>query len=199
MARAIIVTVLIVAGFAASASLVLAQPEAAASAWDEARWSPYVCGAGIGVVCWLAFLLSHSGIGASGAFAQTAGMIEAAIRGKDRVWNRKFYSETGPGVDWLWMLVAGVIVGSVASSVMSGSFAWVLVPGMWEGAFGPAALPRIATAFAGGMLLGFGARMAGGCTSGHGISGALQLVVSSWVAAACFFIGGVVTAYLIYP
>ncbi|WP_208728336.1 YeeE/YedE thiosulfate transporter family protein [Oceanidesulfovibrio indonesiensis] len=199
MARAIIVTVLMVIGLALPSAFAHAQPEAAASVWSEARWSPYVCGAGIGVVCWLAFLFSHSGIGASGAFAQTAGMIEAAIRGRDRVWNRKFYSETGPGVDWLWMLVAGVVVGSVASSAMSGSFAWVLIPEMWESAFGPSVLPRIATAFAGGMLLGFGARMAGGCTSGHGISGALQLVVSSWVAAACFFIGGVVTAHLIYP
>ncbi|QJT10350.1 YeeE/YedE thiosulfate transporter family protein [Oceanidesulfovibrio marinus] len=185
--------------FAALASLAYGQTEPAASAWTTARWSPYLCGAGIGVICWFTFLLSGTGIGASGAYAQTAGMIEAAIRGKDRVWNRTFYSDTGPGVDWLWMVVAGVIVGAVISSLAAGSFQWMLLPPLWEQAFGPGAVHRLAVSFAGGMLLGFGARLAGGCTSGHGISGALQLVVSSWMAAACFFIGGVITAFLIYP
>ena len=42
------------------------------------------------------------------------------------------------------------------------------------------------------------ARWAGGCTSGHGISGTLQLAVSSWIAAGCFFIGGIATAMLIF-
>jgi hypothetical protein len=46
--------------------------------------------------------------------------------------------------------------------------------------------------------LGLGARWAGGCTSGHGISGTLQLAVSSWVAAGCFFAGGILTAKLIF-
>jgi uncharacterized protein len=53
-------------------------------------------------------------------------------------------------------------------------------------------------ALAGGILLGLGARWAGGCTSGHGISGTLQLSVASWVAAACFFAGGILVAGLIY-
>jgi hypothetical protein len=43
-----------------------------------------------------------------------------------------------------------------------------------------------------------GARLAGGCTSGHGISGALQLSVSSWIALVCFFAGAVTTAHLLY-
>jgi uncharacterized membrane protein YedE/YeeE len=53
-------------------------------------------------------------------------------------------------------------------------------------------------AFIGGVVLGIGARWADGCTSGHGISGTLQLVVSSWVAVICFFIGGVATAFLLF-
>ena len=44
----------------------------------QATWSPYVAGAGIGILSWLAFLLSDKGIGCSTAFARTAGMIEAA-------------------------------------------------------------------------------------------------------------------------
>ncbi len=57
---------------------------------------------------------------------------------------------------------------------------------------------RWIVAFIGGIVMGIGARWANGCTSGHGISGTLQLAVSSWLAAICFFIGGIVTAILIY-
>jgi hypothetical protein len=46
--------------------------------------------------------------------------------------------------------------------------------------------------------MGIGARWAGGCTSGHGISGTLQLAVSSWLAVLCFFAGGVATAMILY-
>ena len=53
-------------------------------------------------------------------------------------------------------------------------------------------------ALAGGFLMGFGSRWAGGCTSGHGISGTLQMAVSSWLAAICFFVGGVAAAMLMF-
>ncbi|MEG6552477.1 YeeE/YedE thiosulfate transporter family protein, partial [Desulfocurvibacter africanus] len=59
-------------------------------------------------------------------------------------------------------------------------------------------LPRLLTAFAGGAIMAFGARVAGGCTSGHGISGTMQLAISSWLALACFFIGGAAVAHMLY-
>ncbi|MFO7902058.1 MAG: YeeE/YedE thiosulfate transporter family protein, partial [Pirellulaceae bacterium] len=71
-------------------------------------------------------------------------------------------------------------------------------PSTWAAAFGPVISLRLVVAFVGGVLMGVGARWAGGCTSGHGISGSLQLAVSSWIAVACFFIGGVVTAMLVF-
>ena len=49
-----------------------------------------------------------------------------------------------------------------------------------------------------GLLVGFGSRIGSGCTSGHGISGTLQLVIGSWIATLCFFLGGVATAWLIF-
>ena len=48
------------------------------------------------------------------------------------------------------------------------------------------------------VFLGFGARWAGGCTSGHGIGGTLQLAVSSWISAVCFFIGGILMAQVLF-
>ena len=53
-------------------------------------------------------------------------------------------------------------------------------------------------AFGGDAITTYGARLAGGCTSGHDISGALQLSVSSWIALACFFLAAVATAHLLY-
>ena len=51
----------------------------------------------------------------------------------------------------------------------------------------------------GGFLVGFGARYAGGCTSGHAISGLSNLQIPSLIAVVGFFIGGLVMIHLLYP
>lgn len=51
----------------------------------------------------------------------------------------------------------------------------------------------------GGFLVGFGARYAGGCTSGHAISGMANLQLSSLVVVVGFFVGGLVSAHLLLP
>ncbi len=163
----------------------------------EVRWSPYVVGIGIGVLSWLTFLLSNKPIGCSTAFARTSGMIGKLFRGK-KIDDMDYYKEFAPSIDWEWVLVLGIVLGSFISAKLSGDFKLITVPGMWAEAFGTAPLPRLITALAGGIFLGFGARWAGGCTSGHGISGTLQLAASSWLAAICFFIGGIAAAFLIF-
>lgn len=162
-----------------------------------ARWSPYVVGVGIGILSWVAFYLSNKPLGCSTAFARTSGMIEMFFR-KEGVTERPYFREFAPVIDWEWMLVLGVVIGAFISASMSGSFAFQAVPDLWTSFFGLRAFPRLIAAFNGGILLGFGARWAGGCTSGHGISGTLQLAVSGWLAVVCFFIGGVLTAFMIY-
>ena len=72
------------------------------------------------------------------------------------------------------------------------------LPPMWIARFGDNIILRAVVAFAGGILMAFGARLAGGCTSGHGISGTLQLNLASWIAVICFFIGGIAVAMLLY-
>jgi hypothetical protein len=161
------------------------------------RWSPYVVGLGIGILSWLAFVLSNKPIGCSTAFARTAGMIEKLFKG-DKTREKAYYKAFAPEVDWEWMLVVGIIAGAFVSAQLSGTFGGQWVPTRWAEAFGSAALPRVLVALLGGVLMGFGARWANGCTSGHGISGSLQLAVSGWIAAVCFFVGGIATAMLIY-
>jgi uncharacterized membrane protein YedE/YeeE len=161
------------------------------------RWSPYVVGIGIGILSWLAFLLSDRIIGCSTAFARTAGMVERIFAG-DKVNQKAYYKKFPPVIDWEWMLVAGILCGSFISAVLSGQFRLEWVPSEWAAAAGGSVLIRWLVALAGGVFIGFGARWAGGCTSGHGISGTLQLALSSWLAVICFFIGGIITAKLIF-
>ena len=161
------------------------------------RWSPYAVGIGIGILSWLAFLLSDKPIGCSTAYTRTSGMIEKIFRGR-KVHERPYYQQFAPTVDWEWMLVLGVIIGAALSAWLSGTWALQWVPEMWRASFGPGVFKRVAVALAGSVCMGLGARWAGGCTSGHGISGTAQLAVSSWLAAACFFAGGIATAFLLY-
>lgn len=162
-----------------------------------AAWSPYIAGAGIGVLIWTVFLLSDHPLGCSTGFSSTAGLVESGLsEGKAR--EMPYYRKFVPSIDWYWMLLAGVVIGAFLSAYLSGTFAVLLVPPLFATTFGTAPYLRFAVALAGGILLGLGARWAGGCTSGHGISGTLQLSLSSWVAAACFFIGGILVAGLLY-
>jgi uncharacterized membrane protein YedE/YeeE len=163
----------------------------------QVRWSPYAAGIGIGILSWFTFLISKKAIGCSTAFARTSGMVEKLFRRK-KADMRPYYQAFKPVIDWEWMLVLGIIPGSMVSALISGDFQWQWVPASWAVSFGPAVVPRLVTAFFGGICLGFGARWAGGCTSGHGISGTLQLTVVSWISAICFFIGGIVSAMLIF-
>lgn len=163
----------------------------------QVRWSPYIVGIGIGVLSWLTFLVSKKPIGCSTAFARTSGMIEKIFRGR-KVNEKLYYKEFAPTIDWEWMLVIGIIIGSFISAFTSGDFNWIWVPSIWSNTFGSSVLTRIIVSVVGGIFLGFGARWSGGCTSGHGISGTLQLAVSSWVSAIFFFIGGILTAFIMF-
>lgn len=160
-------------------------------------WSPYLVGIGIGILSWLAFLLSNHPIGVSTALAKSAGMIEEAVRGT-KVRDKLYYRENPPTIDWEWMLVAGLFLGALTAAWLASDIRWLWIPEMWQQRFGSDLFLRLVVAVIGGICVGFGARWGKGCTSGHGISGTLQLVISSWLAVICFFAGGVIVAMLLY-
>lgn len=172
--------------------------ETITSVFTDTHWSPYAVGIGIGLLSWLSFLISGKPIATSTTFARIGGMIEEAVTG-EKVKRRTYYKKIKLKINWQLMLVVGVVLGSFLSAIISGDLhanAWV--PSLWASAFGESAVLRVLVALAGGIILGFGSRFAGGCTSGHGISGTLQLAVSSWVSAIFFFVGGIITAHIIY-
>lgn len=161
------------------------------------HWSPHAVGVGIGLLVCLSLVVSDKAIGCSSAFSKTAGMLERRLRGRG-VPERPYWREVPPVIDWEWILVVGLFFGALLAALLSGDFAWSWVPAAWAERFGPGVWTRLAWALPGGVLLGFGARWAGGCTSGHGISGTAQLATSSWLALLAFAVGGVATALLLH-
>ena len=161
------------------------------------RWSPYVAGTLIGVLSWVAFLSVDKPIGVSTAVAKTMGMFERVVA-PSHVDGNAYFQKFKPAVDWEWMLVLGLALGAWLSSRLSGDRPSGEPPALWQRRFGASRLRRNVAAFFGGVLLMFGARIAGGCTSGHGISGSLQLALSSWMFFLTLFASGLLTAAVLY-
>lgn len=161
-------------------------------------WSPYLVGALIGVLSWLTFYFSNKPLGASTAYARLAGMIGLSVAPKHTE-SLTYYQKNKPAVDWEVMLVVGAVVGAFLAAWHGGELTGEWLPAMWVARFGEGSLGlRLGAALFGGVLMAFGARLAGGCTSGHGISGTMQLSVGSWIAVICFFVGGIATAMLMF-
>jgi hypothetical protein len=163
----------------------------------QATWSPYAAGAGIGVLVCLSFLLCNRPLGTSSAYVKARGLLEKAVDPHIEE-KKEYYREIPPRVDGVLMLLPGILIGAFISAALSGQFHLSWVPGLWAAAFGENTFVRLLAAFAGGIILAFGAQWAGGCTSGHGISGTSQLSLASILSAACFFIGGIITAFVIF-
>lgn len=160
-------------------------------------WNPYLVGILIGILSMATFYFSNKPLGVSTAFARIAGLLGYLVS-KTHTDSLKFYQDKVPKIEWEVMLTFGIVLGAFFAAFSGGEFDASVVPQLWEEHFGSSPTLRLAVAFMGGIIMAFGARLAGGCTSGHGISGALQLSVGSWVALAAFFTGGVVTATVMY-
>lgn len=166
--------------------------------YPGAAWSPYLVGGLIGVLSMLTFYFSNKPLGASTAYARLAGLF-GLLLARRHTESLSFYTNKSPAIDWQTMLVLGVVGGALLAALTGDELTGRLLPPLWESRFGAGtALLRLAFAFAGGGVMAFGARLAGGCTSGHGISGALQLSVGSWIALFCFFVSGIAVAMLMY-
>jgi hypothetical protein len=96
------------------------------------------------------------------------------------------------------MLVLGIPIGALLAALATGRWRRRAVPEVWASRFGTSRGLRFAGAAAGGFLLLFGARLAGGCTSGHILSGVSQLAVSSILFACSAFGVAVLVARAIY-
>lgn len=168
------------------------------------RWSPYLVGAGIGVLSWITFAVMGQALGTSTSFPRVAGATESLVA-PDHVAANPYYTKllgtaaaAKPLFDWQLALVIALFFGALIAARLGGEKFRESVPALWQWRFGDSKLRRYGMAFLGGALLLFGARLADGCTSGHSISGGMQLAVSSWVFTAALFTTGILTAFLMF-
>jgi uncharacterized membrane protein YedE/YeeE len=162
-------------------------------------WSPYLVGVGMGVLSWLVFFVVNKPLGMSPEVAKISGWLAGLFTGMEAVKENAYWADNVPKFGYSTIFLLMTAVGAFLSAKLSGTFALETVPSVWRETRGPGVAKRMVAAFLGGAILLYGARMAGGCTSGHGISGTLQLAVSSWIFFAAMFVTGIVTARILLP
>jgi uncharacterized membrane protein YedE/YeeE len=166
-------------------------------------WSPYLTGALVGVLAivsaWLTTILMGKTLylGASTTFVRAAGMLIGSVD-PSYVADNAYYIKEKVIIDWQFMMIVGIFIGAFMSSKMDGSYKLEAVPPEWEARFGGSVAKRAIASILGGIVMMMGARMADGCPSGHGLSGMMQMSVSSYVALAFFFGFGAIVANLMY-
>lgn len=163
------------------------------------EWRPYLVGIGIGVLSWIVFGVVDDPLGITTAFAAMAGAVAIPLLGADAVFHNSYWAQTPPAVSYGTLFLLGVLFGGFAAAVTARQFKIELVPAVWKARFGNSTLKRFSFAFLGGAIEMYGARLAGGCTSGHSISGGLQLAVSSWEFTIVMFATALVTGLLLFP
>jgi hypothetical protein len=150
-------------------------------------------GVALGLVLLAAFVFAGRGLGASGAFGTTASGAVAAVApayaADNPYFGRYLTRPGGPWREWLLLEIAGVVIGGFVSAALAGR----LRRGVERGA-GVAARSRLAIAFAGGGVMGAGAVLARGCTSGQALTGGALLSVGSWAFMLATFAAGYAVA-----
>ena len=128
---------------------------------EDKGWSPYLAGSLRGIVLVLYVWVAGKFFGASTTFVRSAGMIEELF-GAERIAKMDYFIKEVPQIDWQWMFVVGILIGSLISATTSRTFQWKAVPNMCEVHFGPSRTKRGIVAFIGGLIAMFGARLADG-------------------------------------
>jgi uncharacterized membrane protein YedE/YeeE len=159
-------------------------------------WNPYAAGVLLGLTLLATFLVAGQGLGASAlpkrGVAMVAHQVAPAWTAHNPALSRYVAGPNHPLKDWLVIEFAGVIVGGFVGAMLAGRFKPTVEKG-----------PRISTrarllyAGAGGVIMGFAAGLARGCTSGQALSGGALLATGSWAFMLMVFAGGYAVAYFV--
>jgi len=158
-------------------------------------WNPYLSGIGLGLVLLLSYVIMGRGLGASGAFSTLVATGINAIAPEHAETNA-FYSEylsdttKSPLKDWLVFEVLGVFAGGFISGALANRIKKTVEKGPNITTRG-----RLIYAFIGGSIMGIGAKLARGCTSGQALTGGAVLNVGSWAFMLAVFAGAYMVAY----
>ncbi|MBK9054510.1 MAG: YeeE/YedE family protein [Chloroflexi bacterium] len=155
--------------------------------WILEPWPWYVSGPMIGLTVPLLLLLTGHNLGISSSLrhigAACAPRLNLAYLKQNYNWRDNI---------WNLLFVAGVLMGAFIGNFILSSQPITFLPHEY------ASLPGVLILFGGGILIGFGTRYADGCTSGHTIMGISALSGASLVATIFFFVGGLLSTWLIF-
>jgi uncharacterized membrane protein YedE/YeeE len=158
-------------------------------------WNPYMAGVLLGLTLLATFLVTGGGLGASALPKRLIALGALSVSPEWTAANPALggYVEAGnPLRNWLVIEVIGVLLGGFIGALSAGRFKATVEKG-----------PRISTrgrlryALAGGVIMGFAAGLARGCTSGQALSGGALLATGSWVFMLMVFAGGYATAWFV--
>ncbi len=135
--------------------------------------------------------VSNRPIGASSVYPYVADLISG-------VTNNDYFDKIKTPGNWELIFLAGAFIAGLTISLIKKEFKLILIHDNWKKYKGTSYINRALWSLAGGFILIFGARMAGGCTSGHILSGGMQLAFSSLTFAVFVFIGLLVTGKTFY-
>jgi uncharacterized protein len=157
---------------------------------------PYAAAILLGLVLFGSFFLTGNGLGASGGMNRLLVVVEDAIY-PEHVDRTAYLAEMAGGNanpldSWVVFVTLGAVAGGFVSGLRHGRFKVETVRGPRV----PVKL-RWVVAFIGGSFMGFGARMARGCTSGQALSGGAVLSVGSWAFMFAVFAGAYALAYFV--
>ena len=141
--------------------------------------NPYVAGVGIGLVLLASYVIVGRGLGAIGAFSSAVAAAVGTVAPEHAAQNAVhggYLARGGILRDWLFLEIVGVTIGGFVSAWLAGRFAPTIERG-------PRITDRtrIVAAIGGGVLMGLGAKLARGCTSGQALTGGALLSAGSWL------------------
>jgi hypothetical protein len=144
----------------------------------------------------LAWVVAGRGVGASGGMTRFVAWIQhglaPAATENSAYFGRYFADGAHPLNDYVVFLLAGLLIGSFVAAWLSGELRVEVLRGPRA-----SVAYRLVMALGGGVLAGFAARLARGCTSGQGLVGGAELSVGAWVFLMCIFAGGWLVAWFV--
>lgn len=147
-------------------------------------------GAGIAAVTLALLVVANRRLGISTGFEDVCSLVlrQTYFRREALVTSRR----------WRMPFIGGLVLGGLLSAAGGGGWTPTWELGIFDERIGYGPTGKLAWMFVGGLFIGFGTRLGGGCTSGHGIFGLSNLELPSLVTTMSFMAGGIVTTQLLY-
>jgi len=150
----------------------------------------YVAGIGIAGITLALLLLASRRLSVSSGFEDICSLVI------DSSYFRR--AAIVSGRSWRLPLLAGLILGGFLSAVLGGGWEPTWALGLFDRAIGLGPAGKLAWMFVGGLFIGFGTRLAGGCTAGHGIFGVANFEKASIISTITFVLAGIATSQIVY-